>query len=277
VSAWLKRFGLHLAAAIGATSIFVAAAAVGANQTRQQGAALAPPVELTASPTPRPRRRPTVAVVATPTGASEATHPQTSTGPGPTQVAPLPTPAQTNPTPAQAGPTPVPPGATAAQPSQDDAPPEPADVGPEQSGSPPAAVPPPAGAQPALATAAPAAPNQPASKPTQPRRTPTPATAPVAPAAPAPAPAPAPEKVAPERSLAGTITEILPDGLNVLGVGGRDWHVTPAPGALIRLNGKAARLDALHVGDTVVILGQAQAREGAVFGFLSHAITARRK
>ena len=35
MSVWLKRFGLHMAAAIGATSIFVAAAAVGANQTRQ--------------------------------------------------------------------------------------------------------------------------------------------------------------------------------------------------------------------------------------------------
>ena len=39
-AAWLKRFGLHLAAAIGATGIFVAAAAVGASQTRQQGAAV---------------------------------------------------------------------------------------------------------------------------------------------------------------------------------------------------------------------------------------------
>ena len=41
MSAWLKRFGLHMAAAIGATGIFVAAAAVGANQTRQQAATLA--------------------------------------------------------------------------------------------------------------------------------------------------------------------------------------------------------------------------------------------
>ena len=36
MSAWIKRFGLHLAAAVGATGIFVAAAAVGASQTRQQ-------------------------------------------------------------------------------------------------------------------------------------------------------------------------------------------------------------------------------------------------
>jgi hypothetical protein len=36
VGRWFKRFGLHLAAAIGATGVFVAAAAVGASQTRQQ-------------------------------------------------------------------------------------------------------------------------------------------------------------------------------------------------------------------------------------------------
>ena len=38
MSAWFRRFGLHLAAAVGATGIFVAAAAVGASQTRQQAA-----------------------------------------------------------------------------------------------------------------------------------------------------------------------------------------------------------------------------------------------
>ena len=81
----------------------------------------------------------------------------------------------------------------------------------------------------------------------------------------------------PERSLAGTIKDVLPDGLDVMGVGGREWRVAPAPGALIRLNGKAARLDALHVGDTVVILGQAQPNQGPVLRFLAHAITARRK
>lgn len=81
----------------------------------------------------------------------------------------------------------------------------------------------------------------------------------------------------PERSLAGTIVSVLPDGLDVMGVGGREWRVSPTPGALIRLNGKAAHLDAVHVGDTVVILGQAQARDGALYRFLAHAITARRK
>jgi hypothetical protein len=163
VSAWLKRFGLHLAAAVGATGIFVVAAAVGANQTRQQVASVAPTEVVSVTATARPPR--------------------------PTVVA------------------------------------------------------------------------SPATRPNQVRRTQTPAT----------------EPVAPERSLAGTVKDVLPDGLDVVGVGGREWHVVPAPGALIRLNGKAARLDALHVGDTVVILGQAQAREGPLFRFLSHAITARRK
>ena len=47
--AWLKRFGLHMAAAIGATGIFVAAAAVGANQTRQQVTALRPTAAVSVS------------------------------------------------------------------------------------------------------------------------------------------------------------------------------------------------------------------------------------
>jgi len=163
VSVWLKRFGLHMAAAIGATSIFVAAAAVGANQTRQ----------------PAPQQQPALAAPS-----------------------------------AQARATP---------------------------------------------------------RPNQPRRTPTPTTPPSS------AATPTPDKVAPERSLAGTVSSVLPDGLDVLGVGGREWRVSPTPAALIRLNGKAARLDALHVGDTVVILGQAQPRDGPLYRFLAHAITARRK
>ena len=79
----------------------------------------------------------------------------------------------------------------------------------------------------------------------------------------------------PERSLSGTIKEVLPDGLDVVGVGGREWRIVPAPGALIRLNGKAAPLDTLQAGDGVVILGQAQPGPGG--RFLAHAITARRK
>ena len=49
--------------------------------------------------------------------------------------------------------------------------------------------------------------------------------------------------------------------------------VVPVPGALIRLNGKAVKLDSLQPDDQVVILGQAQPRSG----FLAHAITAKRK
>ena len=141
MSAWFKRFGLHLAAAIGATGVFVAAAAAGANQTRQQ----APPP-------------PVVTVVRT--------------------------------------------------------------------------------------------------------RTPVPARVRT-------------QAVRPERSLAGTIRSVQPDSLDVVGVGGREWRIEPAPGALIRLNGKAAKLESLQPGDGVVILGQAQTGPGS--RFLAHAITAKSK
>jgi len=79
--------------------------------------------------------------------------------------------------------------------------------------------------------------------------------------------------VRPERSIAGKVLEAPSDALVIQGLRGQEWRVTAAPGALIRLNGKAARLENLQVGDTVVILGQAQARGG----FLAHAITARRR
>jgi len=153
VAAWFKRFGLHLAAAVGATGVFVAAAAVGASQTRQQAASVATPTAEVRPRTPQARPKPSVV-------------------------------------------------------------------------------------------------------------------------APTPSPTPA-EKVNPERSLAGTVKEVQADGIDVLGAGGRDWHVVPAPGALIRLNGKTARLEALQSGDSVVILGQAQA--GRAGRFVAHAITARRK
>ena len=55
------------------------------------------------------------------------------------------------------------------------------------------------------------------------------------------------------------------------------FSVVPAPGALIRLNGKTVKLDALHAGDTLVILGQAQFAPGSGNRFMAHAITARRK
>ena len=54
-------------------------------------------------------------------------------------------------------------------------------------------------------------------------------------------------------------------------------RITPAPGALIRLNGHTVLLDALRAGDAIVILGQAQPRAGQLNSFLAHAITARRK
>jgi hypothetical protein len=165
VSAWIKRFGLHLAAAVGATGVFVAAAAVGANQTRQQVDNTSTPVATVVRPRLPIGQRPPTVVVATPTPQSSAP-PQT-----PSQRA---------------------------------------------------------------------------------------ATA-----------------VRPERSLAGTIQSVAPDGLQVVGVGGRTWTVEPAPGALIRLNGKAAKLDALSPGDGVVILGQAQPGPG--LRFLAHAITAKVK
>ena len=154
MSGWLKRFGLHLAAALGATGIFVAAAAVGASQTREQVAAVAPlPVS---SPVARPQRPSPIARVS-------------------------------------------------------------------------------------------------------------------------PSPTPQPDKLGPERSLAGSIKEVLPDSLDVVGVGGREFRIFPADGALIRLNGKTAKLDALHAGDTLVILGQAQLGPGSGNRFIAHAITARRK
>jgi hypothetical protein len=148
VSSWFKRFGLHLAAAIGATGIFVAAAAVGATQTRDQVASVAP---VTATAEPRTPRLPIL------------------------------------------------------------------------------------------------------------RR-----------------PAASDALLGPERSVAGTVREVLPDGeLSVQGIGGRTWRVAPVSGALIRLNGKSAKLDALAIGDKVVILGQAQLGQGS--RFVAHAITARRK
>jgi hypothetical protein len=85
---------------------------------------------------------------------------------------------------------------------------------------------------------------------------------------------PRPTRTPRERSVAGTIREARPDGRVVVDtLRGQELQVQPAPGALIRLNGKASPLDGLQAGDRVIILGQAQPR-GRVF--LAHAITARR-
>jgi hypothetical protein len=80
--------------------------------------------------------------------------------------------------------------------------------------------------------------------------------------------------VNPERSVAGSIKNVAGDGLQVVNAAGREFRVTPVPGALIRLNGKTVPLDQLAPGDTVVILGQAQ--PGGGLRFTAHAITARR-
>jgi hypothetical protein len=77
--------------------------------------------------------------------------------------------------------------------------------------------------------------------------------------------------------LTGTVKAVLAGAVEVVGTGGREWKVAPAAGALIKLNGKPAHLDALQPGDAVVILGQAQAGQGQAGHFVAHAITARRK
>ncbi|HEV7666824.1 MAG TPA: hypothetical protein VGQ62_25040 [Chloroflexota bacterium] len=202
MAAWLKRFSLHLAAAIGATGIFVAAAAVGASQTRQQSATV---VVGSATVTPRPvvQRKP-------------------AASPSPS---PLPTAAA-----AAAVATPVPPAET----------------------------PPPV--TPATQTAKP---NGPAARTASPVPRPSPTSAPAG-----------AQKVNPERSIAGTVKNVAGDGLQVVNAAGREFRVTPVPGALIRLNGKTATLDQLAPGDTVVILGQLQ--PGAGMRFTAHAVTARR-
>ncbi len=174
MSAWLKRFSLHLAAAVGATGIFVAAAAVGANQTRQQEAVIVVTPRLTSQPATRVPRKPAAPTATlTPVAAS----PQ-----------------------ATAAPTVVP---------------DQSQAGAGQS------------------------------------------------------------RTAPERSLAGRLKAVQADSLDVTGVGGREWHVAPAPGALIRLNGRTVKLDALQPGQVVVILGQAEPGQGGRLRFLAHAITAR--
>jgi hypothetical protein len=77
-----------------------------------------------------------------------------------------------------------------------------------------------------------------------------------------------------ERAITGTVREVHPDALIVAGPRGQEFRVIPDSGALIRLNGKTVKLDALQTNDQVAILGQVQVRNG---GFVAHAITARRK
>jgi hypothetical protein len=151
---WLGRFGLHLAAAVGATGVFVAAAAVGAHQYQQAGALANPP------PLVRPQRAP-----------------------------------------------------------------RPADA---------------------------------------PQAAPSPSAAP----SPAPRTVPANQQ---ERALSGVVRSVDEGELVLEGPAGRQWHVRPAAGALVRRNGKAAPLSDIQVSDRVVVLGVAQGRDA----FMAHAITAR--
>jgi hypothetical protein len=91
------------------------------------------------------------------------------------------------------------------------------------------------------------------------------------PAAPSPAPTAGPG-ILQERSLTGVARGVGDDELVMVGTRGREWHVRPAPGALIRLNGKTVPLSAVQPDDRVLVLGVADGHGG----FLAHAITARR-
>ncbi len=107
----------------------------------------------------------------------------------------------------------------------------------------------------------------------RPLRSPTPVT--VRPAASAPPVTVRPGTSAPaqERSLAGTVQAVDADGVTVVTPQGRAWRVRPAPGALLRLDGKTIHaVGDLQVDDHVVVLGLAEARDR----FMAHAITARR-
>jgi len=107
----------------------------------------------------------------------------------------------------------------------------------------------------------------------RPLPSPTPVT--VRPAAPAPPGSARTGASAPaqERSLAGTVQAVDADGLTLVTPQGRAWRVRPAPGALLRLDGKTIHaVDDLLVDDHVVVLGVAEARDR----FMAHAVTARR-
>lgn len=66
---WPRRFALHLAAAVGATGIFVAAAAVGAHQQQARAVAGAIPITRTA----RPLGSPTPGIAVSPRGTRQPT------------------------------------------------------------------------------------------------------------------------------------------------------------------------------------------------------------
>jgi hypothetical protein len=75
------------------------------------------------------------------------------------------------------------------------------------------------------------------------------------------------------RSMVGTVREVRADEIAITNLRGLELRIRPALGALIRLNGRNSKLDALQAGDRVTVLGQAQARDL----FMAHAVLARRR
>ncbi len=75
-----------------------------------------------------------------------------------------------------------------------------------------------------------------------------------------------------ERSLVGVVQSASSDELVVHSLAGREWHVHPSAGALLRLNGRGTTLENYAPGDRVVVIGVAQPRDS----FVAHAVTGRR-
>src|SRR5262249_52668171 len=72
-----------------------------------------------------------------------------------------------------------------------------------------------------------------------------------------PAPPPALPANQRERSLVGVVRSASPDEIVVDSVAGREWHVHPSAGALLRLNGRGTQLENYAPGDRVVLIGVA--------------------
>jgi hypothetical protein len=87
-----------------------------------------------------------------------------------------------------------------------------------------------------------------------------------------PAPPPAVLASQRERSLVGVVRSASPDEIVVDSVAGREWHVHPSAGALLRLNGRGTQLESYAPGDRVVLIGVA----GSDGSFAAHAVTGRR-
>ena len=74
-----------------------------------------------------------------------------------------------------------------------------------------------------------------------------------------------------ERSLVGVVRSASVDEIVVDSLAGREWHIHPSAGALLRLNGRTTPLENYAPGDRVVIIGVAESRDS----FAAHAITGR--